>query len=264
MELDQKLSFQKHAKKKLKQCWFEWYKITKNCSRFWGLNVSFQVILFKTPVLTKLLYAAPIWLRGNIEIFKKFLTKVCLKISGATHYPSQSLIQLAAGLEPLTVQLDVIVIKFTLKALFADDNMRSMLLHIGASKDHPFHEHIVLVKKYRKPEYVSQSRVCLNLSTVNVEDMHYQKADIDNFEMHFWKEQLRGCADNKLWYLLSLFDMSDIHISVSNFKVLFSRFSKRSTDTHVMDLLHGHSLHFGSFEYVLNKQSDPNCRVCGV
>ena len=82
--------------------------------------------------------------------------------------------------------------------------------------------------------------------------------------MLLWKEHLVQHGDMKLWYLLSLSDLSDTNISVTNHKALFPRYSKRSTDTYVLDLLLGHSLQFGSFKFALKKRSHPNCLMCGT
>ena len=269
--IDDKLTFEKHSKQKLQQCWFSWYNIMKNCTRFRGLNVSSLVILFKTVVLTKLLYAAPVWLKDNIRVFKKFYARVCLKISGSTHYASQNLTLLAIGLEPLSVQSDIITTKFLLKALHSDVNMRSMILQIEGARDHPFHSHIILAKKYLQSRIETDDPVLnrsnsdsFDLSKVSAALSFYQKSDMVTYKLKVWKEHLLSDTgtDSKLFYLLTLSDMSQVEFNLTNCKLLFPRNSKRSTDTQVMDLIHGHSLNFGSFKYTLGKRSHPNCNVC--
>ena len=54
-------------------------------------NASSLRMLFKSVVLTKLLYAAPIWLKENLDTFKDFYSRVLLKISGATHHPPKEI-----------------------------------------------------------------------------------------------------------------------------------------------------------------------------
>ena len=76
-----------------------------------------MTILFKAIVLSKLLYAAPVWLNSNLSIFNKFISKVLLKISGSTHHPPKDVTELAVGLTPLSVMNDITSIKFVLKAL---------------------------------------------------------------------------------------------------------------------------------------------------
>ena len=208
--IDNKLNFNKHANKKLQQCWFTWFTLTKNCTRFRGLNVSSLVILFKTVVLTKLMYAAPVWLKDNFKTFRSFYSRVCLKISGSTHYPSQSLTLLAMGLEPLEVLYDVISTKFVLKALHSDTNMKSMMFQIECSRNHPFYHHISLVRKYllhKDPAIqTDQLRECLQISQVSDSLTYYLKSEIDDFKMELWRESLVSGRDEKLWYLLNLTD----------------------------------------------------------
>ena len=266
--IDNKLNFNKHANKKLQQCWFTWYKLTKNCTRFRGLNVSSLVILFKTVVLTKLMYAAPVWLKDNFKTFRSFYARVCLKISGSTHYPSQSLTLLAMGLEPLQVLYEVISTKFVLKALHSDPNMRSMMLQIECSRNHPFYHHISLVRKYLlykdsnlRPVHSREHQI--QLSRVSDSLTYYLKSEIEGYKMKLWKESLVSGRDEKLLYLLNLTDFSSTEFQPRNHKILFPRTSRRSTDTKVMDLIHGHSLTFGSFKCTIGRRDHHNCTMCG-
>ena len=71
--LDENLAFDYHAAAILKACWYTWLRISWQGGREWGINTSSLLILFKTVVLTKLLYACPIWLSKNLQTFKKFL-----------------------------------------------------------------------------------------------------------------------------------------------------------------------------------------------
>ena len=45
-------------------------------------------------------------------------------------------------------------------------------------------------------------------------------------------------------------------------KTLFPRFAKRSTDTKVMSLFHGHDLTFRSFTHTLKLTSTSYCEIC--
>lgn len=111
--IDEELSFYKHAGKTLQRCWFSWYKITRSSNRNYGLNISSMAILFKTVVLTKLLYAAPVWLNAQNQLkFKSFFARACLKISGCTHYTPQSISLLIMGLEPLEMLYNIVCTKF--------------------------------------------------------------------------------------------------------------------------------------------------------
>lgn len=266
--IDDKLLFSDHANKKVQQCWYTWYRLTRNTTRFNGLNVSSLVILFKTIVLTKLLYAAPVWLKNNIDRFKAFYSKVCLKISGATHHPSQNLALLAMGLEPLSVSYDLVATKFTLKAIHSDSNMKGIIMQLEGSRAHPFYHHIVLTKKYLQskehPTPCGSIRRLPMLSQFPEHLSFYSKLDIKDFKTHLWKEYLTLEADKKLKDVLNHTRFSSLRIDPRNHNILFPRTSKRLTDTKTMDLLHGHSTRFASFSYTVGTTSNPNCDICNV
>ena len=266
--IDDELQFSQHANKKLQQCWFTWYSITRNSNRYSGLNISSLVLLFKSVVLTKLFYAAPVWLQNNITIFRDFYARACLKITGSTHYASQNLSLLAMGLEPLEVHNQMITTKFCLKALYSDNNMRGILLQIEGSRRHPFYYHIDLVKKYLL--FISKRRTSpiptrhYFLSDIPESSTRYTKMDIETYKYKIWKDTIQLSADTKLKNTLTLTDLSTMALDNPNSKLLFPRTSQRSTDTKVMDLLHGHSLTFKSFAHKVNRTNDPNCDKCGT
>ena len=264
--VDEKLNFESHANEKIRQCWYTWHRITRNTTRFYGLNISSLVILFKCVVLTKLLYAAPVWMKHNLHRFNHFYSRVCLKISGATHFPAQNLTLLAMGLEPLSVLYDVLATKFSLKSLHSDTNMRGLMLQIEESKDHPFHHHIVLVKKYLNHHNCENTytRGLELLSQMEESTTHYTKDDIDNFKNVLWKDFLIQANNEKIVDMLTLSSLSSINFNPTNHKQLFPRTASRKTDTKIMDLLHGHSLAFNSFRYTLKLIMEKSCNLCGV
>ena len=268
--MDDKLTSVKHATRKLQQCWHTWYGISKNTTRHRGLNISSLVILFKTIVLSKLLYAAPVWLNNQAHIFKKFYSRVCLKISGSTHFPQQNLALVSMGLEPLSVRYDVMVVKFILKSLHSDGNMNGMILQIEGSRTHPFYHHTSLVKKYLKYKDNSisfgRSSVTPSLAEIDESFMYYTKADMEHFKSLLWNELLgreesfmmaqdrHGTSSSPTVPMMLI----NIH------KQLFHRTSSRMTDTKVMIMIHGHSRHFNSFKHSLGLNSGPLCNSCGI
>ena len=264
LQLDNQLSFEAHANMKIKQCWFTWYKITRNTNRLWGLNVSSLVILFKTIVLSKLLYAAPVWLHSDNHLkFKSFFSRACLKISGSTHYASQDLLFLFMGLEPLEILYNVLCTKFILKALNSDINMKSLIYQLEDNPRHPFYHHIVLARKYLN---LNDSRFTFKrrsqyryLMDVEPSKIRYSRDNINNFRALLWTERLE--LDHK--------KVKDTEIGLDElkhcFKVckyVFPRNSKRSTDTQVISLFHGHDLQFRAFRYSTGYSNRSNCHIC--
>ena len=279
LNIDDKLEFDLHAGKTLSRCWFTWHKITRYTNRHFGLNISSMVILFKSVVLTKLLYASPVWLdKNNIGRFKDFYARVCLKISGATHYAPQGITLLAVGVEPLSLLYKVICIKFVLKALSSDDNMKGLIYQIEGSRSHPFYNHILLTKNYlsMKSEFIVNQRQYYqhcSLLMLYQSQVFYNKSDIMKLKLRYWNDYFSSEADLKSRKLMNaeMLDDNQCYIysndntlveSTLLHKTLFPRYSKRSTDTKVMSLLHGHDLSFRSFKYAIGKISNPNCEIC--
>ena len=275
LEIDDKLNFQNHANKKVQQCWFAWFNITKNCTRYRGLNISSLVILFKTVVSAKLFYAAPVWLNTmNQQAFRSLYAKACLKISGATHYAPQDIIHVATGLEPLILQYKLICTKFILKALSSDDSMKALLYQLEESKQHPFHYHLQLAKTYLESRYSNVSfgsrRAYSSIAEVNPMLLRYSVYDIQDLKDNLWKEYL---SDKTSSTSKNNFDVNSISSMLSRYspdpwdkshvsKHLFPRSSRRSTDTKTMGVLHGHDLSFASFKHTVGLAHSAMCTTC--
>ena len=110
--IDDELKFKQHAAQKLKECNKKWGLLTKTTNRNHGLNVRSLTLLLKTTVLTKLHYAAPLWLGNNIDCYKLLWNNIIMKISGAMLNPHRELMELALHLPPLEVQLEILNVKF--------------------------------------------------------------------------------------------------------------------------------------------------------
>ena len=219
--------------------------------------------------MSKLLYAAPVWLKTQLHKFKDLYARACLKISGSTHFPRQNLALLAMGLEPLSVHYDVIVTKFVLKALNSDDSMKSILLQIESTRSHPFYHHIVLAQKYL---FEQENPVCKpasqrSNSTTSIADAdkglsHYTKDDMVVYKGKLWNELLSQDEAYAAYNNEKDTDFN-MHVLLSNSKTLFSRTSSRITDTKkVMAAIHGHSCQFKSFRCSLGLEDDHFCEVC--
>ena len=229
-----------------------------------------MTILFKTVVHTKLMYAAPVWLQeANQNSFKDFYARVCLKISGSTHYPPQSLTLIAIGLEPIAVSYNIICTKFMLKALTSDFNMRGLIYQLEENRSHPFFHHIELVKKYiqSKDSLATFTRTgsYRYISQVDPTMLRYNKDDINNFKAIIWAEHINNDISSKN----AVSNLSDpivldqwLHKKLTVHKYLFPRSSKKNIDTKVLALIHGHDLSFNSFRYAIGVNPTPFCSTC--
>ena len=256
--IDDQLTFKRHSKNKLKECWFTWHQLSKSSNRFYGLNASSQKLLFKTVVLTKLLYAAPIWLKNNIDTFKDFYARVLLKISGATHYASKDLLSTVMNIPPLEIAYEIIAIKFIIKALNSDSLMQGLVLQLEQARYHRFHHEIDMTLKFLSWRtghgILTRSRIDL-LSAVNDGTASYCKKGIILYEDHAWKLHLQQSPGYPSGHVIPLMitDMS---------QKLLPRWSHRTTDTKVLSLLHGHDLCFNAFKARITGSDNNQCIVC--
>ena len=272
IDIDDNLNFNSHSTRIMQSCWFSWYKITRNSNRYCGLNISSLVTLFKTVIMPKLLYCAPIWLNeNNQKTFKQFYAKVCLRISGSTHYSPQGITMLAIGMEPLKITYNIICTKFILKALSSDANMSGLIYQIEESRCHPFYHHILMAKDYLSSKCEELQKILHtrhykhNSSTliqIEPSNFFYSKHDINMQKVKLWRKFFASEADKRSMSILNLDPENPQLISIEQHKILFPRFSRRLTDTRIMSLIHGHDLAFMSFKYSAKLASSPFCQTC--
>ncbi|KAL5264402.1 hypothetical protein ACHWQZ_G005480 [Mnemiopsis leidyi] len=274
--IDETLSFAHHARSVLKSCWHAWYKVSDKTSRKRGLNTSSLSILFKTVVLSKLLYASPVWLSNNIDVFKDFMSKALLRITGAQFHPTKYLKEILVGIPPLKLVHEQIVIKFILKCLFQGDNVAGRIFQVECTPQHPFNSHIRLTKEFI---YFTNNELNSRFSRTSLIEFDrelfvYHKDKILEYTCKKWDDLLKEnissvCKDDP--YNLNQLH-SDEHLqgyintwnSLKN--PLFKRHESRIDNTNLADFLHGHSLRFQDFTYsflkVNKNRHAPLCLEC--
>ena len=258
--LDEELSFVHHATDKLKSCWFTWYNLTLNTTRTRGLNIASLLLLFKSIILTKLLYASTVWLQPNLHIFRDFWARAILKISGAQYYPPKIVTEIALGLPPLKLMSDIINIKFILKCMTADVNMKSLIYQLEESPLHPYHSHIRYTKEYITWKSNEQRNVrsrSISLIENSYNTFIYRKNDMEQYMYSVWTKQLHNSLDDNF-----LANNDTILLEVSPHKMLFTASSTRQIDTNIMDFIHGHSLRFKNFAKTVKRTTTHVCILC--
>ena len=276
--IDEDLGFSHHAKAVLRNCWYAWHKVSVNTTRKRGLNTSSMIILFKTIVLTKLLYASPIWLDNNLDVFKQFMSKVLLKITGAQFHPSRALAEVMLRIPPLKLLHESVVIKFLLKCLHQSDDAASRVLQVESTPGHPYHVQTVITKEFLK----SVTNGCderlsrIELLDFTANQLMYSKDNILEFICGKWDHELRGSIaalrKDDPYNVDQLFTDEQLagYINTVNAtrNPIFHRHEKRSDNTELADFLHGHCLRFQDFAYSVLKADKsvhaPICLECAV
>ena len=257
--LDEELSFQSHAAETLSSCWYRWNKFRLCSGRKWGLNTATLKVLFKSIVLTKLLYASPIWLSTNLTRFKELWASVILTLSGAMYHPPKIITELALQLPSLNITNEIVITKFVLKCLKSRDECTCTMLQIEENTKHPYYFHILLAKRYLAWK-TGQKRNLRAISLYNnqPEDLIYTKSSMELFLYWAWNNRIQ----NQIGATIpnGVIDFKDFG-KIS----MFYRTSSRILDCYTMDFIHGHSTDFKNFAFAINKvesPATPHCSRC--
>ena len=255
--IDDQLNFRCHARQKLNECTRKWGLITKSTNRNHGLNIRSLTLLWKTMILTKLMYAAPLWLWKNLEVFKGLWQKAFMKLTGAFLYPNRALTEIALHLPPLEVILDVQTVKFMCKVLTSDDFLTCTLLQVEGSIPDLFHQQITSLKEFIHWSYPEQfGRRANKVDLLEVRQMgsslHYTKDVIQKYQEHRWKRlrtsqisvlESTNTYDN-VENLICNMDSRSVALDKSSF--LFNNKTTKKEDSYIMDFIHGNSPLFGN------------------
>lgn len=275
--IDEHLTFEYHTKAVLRNCWHAWYKIADNTTRKRGLNVSTLSVLFKTVVLTKLLYASPIWLDRNIDAFRDFMARARLRITGAQYHPSKALSEVILGIPPLELMHEQVIIKFVMKCLYQGDNVAGKILQVEATPSHPYHAHTRLTKEFLKSFHSRSDRLSqINFDMFEKDKFLYSKEEVIKFICTKWDANLRANMGSILkadpYNIEQLHSDEDLSIYIDTYQALknplFKRNEKRINNSNLMDFLHGHCLRFQDFTYSVLKADKgihiPLCLDCSM
>ena len=258
--IDAELSFIQHTNSVLRQCWHYWYKISKNTTRLQGLNIASLSLLFKTLVVTRLMYASPVWLNKQIDCFKDLWSRAMLKISGSEYHTERNITEIMLNIPPLDIQLDINTTKFLLKCMTSEDDMIATILQIEENSRHPYFTHIQNLRKYLLWKERSEMNHARRKSAREIElieymqheNCHYSKENIKQYMNHRWHQKVEHRFPD---YNLKKWDNL-------NFKELFPRHSTRAENTHVSEFIHGHSLRFANFKKSIGIQGSDICQNC--
>lgn len=199
--IDSELSFIHHTKNVLRQCWYYWYKISKNTTRLHGLSSSSLSLLFKTLVVTRMMYASPVWMKKQLHSFKDLWSRAILKISGSEYHTERNITEMMLNIPPLDIQLDTNTTKFLLKCMTTEDDMIATILQLEENSKHPFFTHIQNLRKYvlwkegkERPGNCSTRRKSARgiqlIDYMHHDDCHYSKEDIKQYMYYSWHQKI--------------------------------------------------------------------------
>ena len=253
--IDEDLNFHQHAIQKLKECNKKWGHITQHTNRKHGLNVRSLTLLLKTMILTKVHYAAPLWLHTNLHTYKDFWNSAIMKITGAMLNPSREITEVSLQLPPLDIQLEILTVKFLCKCLTADDIMTSIILQAEGSLGKCFHEQFRAVKSFLswRTNYKNPARKIELIDSNNRSLALYTKEMMTEYQHVIWMKQIR----NRTISSKASSDHDEVLLEVANNILvtksilskensLFNFNTTKEEDSFLLDFIHGNSLIFGN------------------
>ena len=252
--LDEDLNFKVHAEEKYKECKKKWGLLTRSTNRNYGLNAYSLSLLLKVTVLTKLFYAAPIWLQRNLDQFKDLWNSIIMKITGATLNPHRILSEIVIQLPPLKVQVEILTAKFLCKVLTTGDQLTSVLLQVDGSLNREFYPQLIALKKFilwaDKTYQFSRMRNVELSEFKNLDVLHYNKATIQEYQQFLWLENsAKQCVnsqshtDNKVMDIINYVKEEGTLLNQKSSIIHHSKTKKE--DSFVLDYIHGNSVIFG-------------------
>ena len=265
--IDEDLKYDHHAKTVLKNCWYTWHRLSDKTTRKKGLNSVTLAILFKTAVMTKLLYASPVWLLRNLGVFSDLMSRALLKITGAQVYIPKVLAQTISNIPPLPLTLELITVKFCLKALTADNEMRALMMQLEEIPSHPFYVHTVWMRRYIAVKKSQQTYRSISLHELPLKDLYYTKDVMNSYLCQKWDDCIRK---SDMMYLVgkdafsSTEDLDKVKTSTISVCPLLSHIDKRTFTSDTLDFLHGRCIIFSSFKNTLGLCNDDCCEDCGM
>ena len=258
LTIDHTLSFQNHAKLKLRDCWLAWNNLCRHTTRIAGLNTSSLSILFKCIVLTKLLYASPVWMDRNLDVYKDLFARMRLKISGSEFHLPKAAAGMLINIPPLDILSTSCTVRFLLKCLTSQDQMTGLVLQLESSPGHPFYRHIAKIRQFVK--WNSKSTAAQrNIDLISVDRKHllYDKAIMSKFVGSIWDQQLNAESANVIKGRQITTDMGNTIL-----KPFLLRTETRKDQVLGLDFLHGRSARFMNFRKSVKLSSSAICLDC--
>ena len=284
--IDDDLSFVQHANLTLRNCWYAWYKISDNTTRKRGFNTATLVLLFKTVILTKLLYAAPVWLYKRMDTFKDFLARSSLKMIGSQFYPPKQLTNVLTGIPPLQLILKILIVKFILKSLSQGDSSSARIIQIEETPNHEYFSQVYDTKLFLLWMFKNRKRTAdtpcptslreLSLAEVDSACLFYSDKLIKTYQCELWDDMLKndmaGLINSDPFCIEPLQSTEDLSAIVKTHNILqhplVARYNSRYQSTNLLDFLHGRCLRFQNFAFSVLKYDKskfvPLCLECAT
>ena len=229
-------------------------------------------------VITKLQYAAPLWLNQNLDIYQEFWNQAMMKITGSMLYPNRDIIELALHLPPLHIQLEILNVKFFCKILSGKDFATATLAQAEGSLYALYHNQLTAVRKYlvwrngvngQSTETGRSQRHIDIMQMATTQNVIYTKEDIIQHQQNIWIDHIRNKLMQKTTTRTNLKvtqiidKLSRTSIILHNNNSLFNHGTSKKEDSIIMDYLHGNSLLFGRNRYTITgDESEKHCVFC--
>ena len=171
------------------------------------------------------------------------MSKVLLKISGSQFYTPKVLTEVLLTLPPLELILEMMIIKFNLKCLALNDDMKCLIAQLEETPNHIFYSHIMSTKQYLIWKRKCNEKVrSINFTDIPDNQLKYTKIDILLYQCHKWD---RLIANNDMIHFGDKHDPRGIGIEQKELvntliicqSPLFLRTDRRVDNSNMLDFL---------------------------
>ena len=162
----------------------------------------------------------------------------------------------------------MVTIKFCLKGLTADNEMRAFVMQIEDTPSHPFYQHAIWVRKYIAVKRGQQCYRSINLYDLTTEELFYTKKAMDSYHYLMWDHHIKTSEMEHFIGKYSFPLKEDLEvINTQNIKLfpLLHQSYKRSMSSDILDFVHGRCLLFNLFKKTLGHNILIDvCEDCGM
>ena len=196
VNLDSKLTWNKHNSVVLSRCWSKWKTVKKYASSQRGFKASTILIIARSFILPIILYCSPVWLHGLEGNFKSLFYDIIKSSLGVPYNPEEMSCQFLANMPPLNIINRIISTRFLLKNYCSTgQNYRNDICEF-LSPVHPFWNLFNDMKKFisSKNSYGRSHRL-IDLQSPDFDNeslFKYSKREMNDYAIDIWNEVLRS------------------------------------------------------------------------
>ena len=184
--IDNKINSKEHAELIVAKAQRNWAAITSKCTNRWCLSLTTQVYLYRSIIVPRALYGAPLWYHKNTHQLRCLQNNVMRKVFKRGPSPSIEACEALTGVPPIDIYCESIAVKFATKIRHNDDLVRDT--------------HLKSISKSRSRANSLESSLKRYSQFMNEEEtiLEYTNDQIAGFITYQWRKRWKRGFNNSL------------------------------------------------------------------